>query len=76
MKPTITVLVKEVYGKRTFYPNCKQSEIFASIAGTTTLTERTLRQIMELGYEISFVRNEVNLAPLTINTKEIKNEKA
>ena len=72
MKPTITVLVKEVYGKRVFYPECAKALCFASIAGTTTLTERVPRNIMELGYEISFVRNEVNLAPLTINTKEFR----
>jgi hypothetical protein len=76
MNTSITVLVKDVYGKRVFYPKCDKALCFAAIAGTTTLTERVLRNIMELGYEISFVRNEVNLAPLTINTKETKNEKA
>ena len=76
MKPTITVLVKEVYGKRTFYPNCKQSEIFASIAGTTTLTERTLRQIMALDYDIEFTAKPVNIDEHIAFYKETKNEKA
>lgn len=66
MKPTITVLVKDVYGKRTFYPNCKDSRVFASIAGTTTLTERTLRQIMALDYDIEFTAEPVNLEEIKL----------
>ena len=48
----ITVLAKDIYGQRKFYPKCDKSKVFASIAGTTTLTEPTLRKIMELGYEV------------------------
>jgi hypothetical protein len=56
----ITVEVREIYGHKKFYPACKDSKIFASIAGTTTLTEATIRRIIQLGYKVK--------------TKQIKNE--
>lgn len=56
----ITVEVRDVYGHKKFYPACRNSKIFASIAGTTTLTETTIRRIMELGYKVK--------------TKRLKNE--
>lgn len=69
---TITVKVKDVYGQRTFYPECPDALRFAAIAGTKTLTERVLRNIAELGYTIQFMREEVKLFPETINAKEFR----
>jgi hypothetical protein len=56
----ITVEVREVYGHKKFYPACRDSKIFASIAGTVTLTEATIRRIMELGYKVKLkqLKNE------------------
>ena len=68
----IEVLVKDQYGKRVFYPKCKDALRFASIAGTQTLTERVLRNIMELGYEIEFVQEIVTLGKADINVKEFR----
>ena len=48
----ITIRCEKNYGVEVFYPACKQSELFASIAGTKTLTRATLRDIDLLGYEI------------------------
>ena len=48
----ITVRVREVYGQPKYYPECESAKVFASIAGTTTLTEQTLRRIMKLGYKV------------------------
>ena len=48
----ITVRVREVYGHAKYYPECDDAKVFASIAGTTTLTEQTLRRIMKLGYKV------------------------
>ena len=48
----ITVRVKDVYGVTKYYPDCLDAKVFAKIAGTTTLTEVTLRRIMELGYKV------------------------
>ena len=61
INPVITVLVKDVYGKRTFYPKCDQAHVFASIAGTRTLTEQTLRCVQKLGYELTFITEEIKL---------------
>lgn len=52
MTKTITIQVKDVYGVPTVYPVCEAAKLFADIAGTKTLTHRTLTQIEALGYEI------------------------
>lgn len=57
----ITVLAKDIYGQRKFYPKCDKSKVFASIAGTTTLTEPTLRKIMELGYQVNVVQEPIEI---------------
>jgi hypothetical protein len=57
----IQVLVREIYGQIKFYPKCDKARTFASIAGTTTLTEATLRKVMQLGYEVKVERQEIQL---------------
>ena len=49
---TVRVTVREVYGVPTVYPACPDAVRFAEIAGTKTLTDRTLRLIVALGYTI------------------------
>ena len=49
---TIKVQIRSVYGRDTVYPACPDAARFASIAGTKTLCDHTLRMIRELGYEI------------------------
>ena len=49
----IQVLAKEIYGHIKFYPKCEKARTFASIAVTTTLTEKTLREIVRLGYTVT-----------------------
>ena len=53
MTKKITIEIKDVFGQLKFYPVCKDALIFASIAGTKTLSEANLRRIIELGYEIA-----------------------
>lgn len=48
----IIVRVDKVYGTRVVYPVCAKAILFASIANTKTLTERTLSLIQSLGFEI------------------------
>lgn len=48
----ITVTIREVYGIKTVYPVCITAKLFASIAGTKTLTFPTLKKIEALGYSI------------------------
>jgi hypothetical protein len=49
---SIQVEVKNIYGVLKIYPVCGAAKIFASIAGTKTLTSRNVKQIEELGYKI------------------------
>ena len=48
----IEVIIEPQYGRWVYYPACKDAKVFAEIAGTKTLTENTLVQIKNLGYEI------------------------
>lgn len=61
MNLEIAVIVKDVYGQRKFYPKCDKSKVFASIAGTTTLTESTLKNIARLGYEVRVVQEPIEI---------------
>jgi hypothetical protein len=56
MTDTLTVREKSNYGRTVYYPACDLAELFASIANTTTLTSRALRQIEEHGYTIEIER--------------------
>jgi hypothetical protein len=47
---TIQIEIKRVYGNVVAYPLCDQAKIFASIAGTSTLTSANLKRIQALGY--------------------------
>ena len=57
----ITIQIKEVYGHTKFYPHCEGAKVFASIAGTTTLTEQTIRRIMKLGYKVKTLQRPTEL---------------
>lgn len=48
----ITVRIANNYGNRVVYPVCKYAHTFAELAGTTTLTDRTISLIKSLGYTI------------------------
>jgi len=39
-----------------FYPACDLARLFASIANTTTLTDRALRQIEDHGFKVEIER--------------------
>ena len=56
----ITLLAKSNYGVQVFYPVCENARLFAQIAGTTTLTPRTLRDVKALGINIIVTQPEVN----------------
>ncbi len=49
---TITVRIKDVYGRQTAYPVCDKAKLFASLAGTATLTHDARQIILALGYNI------------------------
>lgn len=54
----ITIEVKNVYGNEAIYPACEASRLFASIAGTRTLTRHALRDIKALGYAVEVKQKE------------------
>lgn len=61
MNEEVIVVMRDVYGVTKFYPECEKARVFASIAGTRTLTESTLRNIIKLGYRVTVQTPSVNL---------------
>lgn len=57
----ITVEARSQYGNTVIHPVCDKAKLFASIAGTKTLTYNTLKQIKALGYIVTVKQNEVIL---------------
>jgi len=57
----ITVRVRNVYGNKTVYPVCDKAQIFAQLAGHSTLTRATLDGIRRLGYLIEVQQEEVEV---------------
>jgi len=55
----ITVRLDKNYGSWVVYPVCEQAKLFAAIAGTKTLKETTLDQIIQLGYEIQVAQDQI-----------------
>ena len=53
MTNSITVEIKNVYGNPTIYPVCDDAILFASIAGTKSLTQDTISKIKSLGVTIN-----------------------
>lgn len=46
------VEIREVYGETKCYPACEKSKLFAELIGTKTLTDRAMKTITALGYQI------------------------
>ena len=51
-KTILLVEFKNVYGVERIYPICDNAKLFASIAGTKTLSEENLRAAQKLGFRI------------------------
>ena len=58
----ITVKIKNVYGEDKVYPACENSWRFAEIAGTKTLTPRTIRQIKAMGISVGIAQSQLERA--------------
>jgi hypothetical protein len=57
---TIQIEIKRVYGNVVAYPICDKAKLFASIAGTSTLTAATLKRIQSLGYSFICKTYDIN----------------
>ena len=51
----IQVTVKNVYGIERIYPYCEQSEIFAILTNSRTLSDNAIKWIKTLGYTFEVV---------------------
>ena len=61
INPILTVEIRSVYGEDKVYPVNNQAQILAGIAGTTTLTTRTLRLAVRMGFTVETVTKELVL---------------
>tara|TARA_B110000967_G_C18593685_1_gene415753 strand:+ start:49 stop:231 length:183 start_codon:yes stop_codon:yes gene_type:complete len=52
------IKIKEVYGKKLYYPINKVAVTFAGIAGTKTLSDSVLKAAEGLGYNIIVEAND------------------
>lgn len=57
----VTIEIRQVYGNESIYPVCDNAKLFASIAGTKTLTPAALKCIKALGYEIVVKQKEFSI---------------
>jgi hypothetical protein len=51
----ILLIPKDQYGKMTYLPANPAAMTFADIAGTVTLTPQTIKRILSLGFEVTYV---------------------
>ena len=56
----IVLRVANNYGTEVFYPACRLSQLFADIAGTKTVTDRTLMLIAAEGFEAEYIFTRKN----------------
>jgi hypothetical protein len=63
MDKTIIIQVRNVWGVQTVYPICAQAQLFAKLAGTTTLTRHALQTIEALGYTITMQPEVIKAIP-------------
>jgi hypothetical protein len=54
-KNEIKVRVTNVYGNRTLYPACVDSQLFCDIAGTKTLTPSLVELLSKRGWKITAI---------------------
>ena len=55
---TVTLQVRNVYGRNKAYPICDKAKIFANMLGTKTLTKEHRAHIVSLGYGIYTVDSD------------------
>lgn len=54
-KPTIKVMLRNVYGEEKIYPACGKAEVFVELLGQKTLTYKQIELIKQLGFTVEIV---------------------
>lgn len=58
---SVIIEVKTVYGKENIYPANDQARLFATIAGTKTLSRSDLKAIAALGFSVELKAQEFSI---------------
>lgn len=66
---SVTIEIRNVYGRTKAYPKCQTGLIFSNMLGTKTLTRDALQHIQRLGYAI--VGNVGDLKSLPVSQENI-----
>lgn len=70
----VSILIKHLYGRDLYYPDCHFAEFICWIAGTKTLSERMLAVVREEGYEVELRRESLPLSDGTEAAAAAKEE--
>ncbi len=54
-KPTIKVMLRNVYGEEKIYPACGKAEVFVEMLEQKTLTDYQVEMIKKLGFQVEIV---------------------
>jgi hypothetical protein len=58
---TVEIEIKNIYGVEKYYPKCDKAKLFTKMLGQSTLTERDVSVIKQLGYEVVSLAQEIKL---------------
>ena len=54
----LLVSCKDVYGRKTYYPECEMTKMFTELAGTKTITQDHIRVLKRYGYHLTIKQEE------------------
>jgi len=57
----IKLILKTVYGEKRYYPACGNAKIFTDMLRMKTLTPSAISFIRELGYDVTFVHEAIEI---------------
>ncbi len=68
LRGSIAIRTTKVYGNPAIYPACASAQMLANIAGTKTITERTINALLDANVQVQMVY--ANGDYLTINSTD------
>lgn len=57
---TVTVNVKRVFGRPTYYPHCGAAKLLCQMAGTRTMTHQQVLTLSQLGVKVVAVSQDAD----------------